>query len=452
MARRHGTYVQDKFTKAFLQSLRQSQDTEPVVSEVFYYERYSPLALYCKPDGLISCYIYQRIKGVGKPSASAYKRQVCSWEDLISRGLEWARNRADSLVHSIQDGIDPKIESKKEALEAERLSAIKTLEEMTAEFLEFRPGGQPRSGNYKKEIQQRQRSVFRKWQNIKMTDITEQMVIDKHMDMSLSPAVANKAMRELSAIFGYAKSRYRAAGFYANNPVSILSAEGRWYKINPRKVRLHSPQLSDYIETIFREGTRLSGELGWFNARDALLLALFTGLRRTMIFSVSLDCIDQKNNAIHITAEKSKNGQSYIIPLNTAARAIVEQRLKMLKARPLIDEKGKQKPHVYLFPGVGREGHAADTRHLRKSIKEKVNISVTNHDLRRTFKSVGAELGINNYILDDLVCHERNKRDVNTHYQIFDLEILRSASQRIANYIQEKSGIEVAGWLKRDEY
>jgi hypothetical protein len=73
-------------------------------------------------------------------------------------------------------------------------------------------------------------------------------------------------------------------------------------------------------------------------------------------------------------------------------------------------------------------------------------VSVINHDLRRTYKSIGAELEISPILIDELLSHARE--GVDAHYIHPSMTKLREASQRIADYMIKKLCFDLAARLK----
>ena len=95
----------------------------------------------------------------------------------------------------------------------------------------------------------------------------------------------------------------------------------------------------------------------------------------------------------------------------------------------------------YLFPGITGSGHYSDTKDVRKIVKEVSGVSVTNHDLRRTYKSIGAELEISPILIDELLSHARE--GVDAHYIHPSMTKLREASQKVADYMIGKSCLDL---------
>lgn len=99
----------------------------------------------------------------------------------------------------------------------------------------------------------------------------------------------------------------------------------------------------------------------------------------------------------------------------------------------------------YLFPGIAGRGYYRDTKSVREIVKSQTGISVTNHDLRRTYKSIGTELDINSVLVDELLSHARE--GVDAHYIHPSMTKLREASQRIADYMVSQAGFDLINRL-----
>ena len=82
---------------------------------------------------------------------------------------------------------------------------------------------------------------------------------------------------------------------------------------------------------------------------------------------------------------------------------------------------------------------------VRVIVESQTGISVTNHDLRRTYKSIGTELDINSVLVDELLSHARE--GIDAHYIHPSMTKLREASQKIADYMIQKAGFDLVDRL-----
>lgn len=140
-----------------------------------------------------------------------------------------------------------------------------------------------------------------------------------------------------------------------------------------------------------------SGTLAWRMAGNMILLALYTGMRRGEMFSLQWKDIDADRGFIFI--RDPKGGTSQKIPLNEAARGVLESQ-----------ERSKSK---YVFPGRGGEKRAHApiiSKIARKAGLEKAEGQKgfrPLHGLRHVYASMLASSGkVDMYALQKLLTHK----------------------------------------------
>jgi integrase len=118
-------------------------------------------------------------------------------------------------------------------------------------------------------------------------------------------------------------------------------------------------------------------------AADILKLELLTGARCGEISGLRAEEIDRDKWIWTLPAARSKNGRQRVTPIVGVARAIVELRLTGVEMGPLfMIESGAVMTSAHI-------GHYLLTRGERLPIAK-----FTSHDLRRTFATVLAEMGV----------------------------------------------------------
>lgn len=138
---------------------------------------------------------------------------------------------------------------------------------------------------------------------------------------------------------------------------------------------------------------------------DYLMLLLLSGLRRSEGFSLLWDDIDLKGKML--IARDTKNGKDHTLPLSDFLCELLERR----KA---------DKVNNFVFPSMtSATGHLVEPKKAIASVSKKAGFKVNAHDLRRTFMSVAAALGISEALIKRLVNH--SIQDVTGGY-IFDFE------------------------------
>lgn len=136
------------------------------------------------------------------------------------------------------------------------------------------------------------------------------------------------------------------------------------------------------------------------DARDIMLLALFTGMRRGEIFKLTWDAVNFERG--FITLRAPKGGQSQSIPLSSAAREV-------LKSRPRQDRKEEDKEPEYVFPGRDG-GQRTDVKKALEKIRERAKLPGgfrPLHGLRHHFASTLASSGqVDLFTLQRLLTHK----------------------------------------------
>lgn len=129
------------------------------------------------------------------------------------------------------------------------------------------------------------------------------------------------------------------------------------------------------------------------DARDAMRLALATGMRRSEIFSLQWADIDERRRVINI--RNPKGGVDQFIPLPDAAIEVFKQRTKG--------------PSPFVFPSK-KKGHRLDAARQMRIIREAAGLPKDfrpMHGLRHTFASTLASSGeVDLYTIQRLLTHK----------------------------------------------
>ena len=130
-------------------------------------------------------------------------------------------------------------------------------------------------------------------------------------------------------------------------------------------------------------------------AADIMRLALYTGMRRSEIFKLQWDDLDFERGFIRL--RDPKGGQDQSIPLNDAARKIIEG-IKPQKGNP------------FVFPGRKKDEHLSDCRKSFDRIRKAASLPAgfrPLHGLRHVYASMLASSGqVDLYTLQRLLTHK----------------------------------------------
>ena len=148
-------------------------------------------------------------------------------------------------------------------------------------------------------------------------------------------------------------------------------------------------------------------------AADILKLELLIGARCGEISGLRAEEIDRQKWIWTLPASRSKNGRQRVTPIVGLAREMLEQRLSGVEKGPLfLLEKGVVVTSAHI-------GHYLLTRRTTLPIAV-----FTSHDLRRTFATMLAEMGIALDLVAAIVGHELGGKDTRTlvrHYVHTDM-------------------------------
>lgn len=292
------------------------------------------------------------------------------------------------------------------------------------------------------------------WSAKRLCDITRAMVVKHHADIKSVVArkgkgtryitgdtVADKAMGLLGQVYRYVNN---VEQLRLDDPVPVLKEQRRRRKGKTSRTNWIEPDdMSIWMGALKQEWNQ--------DSRDAILLMLFTGLRRNQAVALSWDEVDLEKATITIPIERVKNAKEpHQIPMSDFV-------LEMLTERKKIGGE-------YVFPRTrGREtdqyGNRTNKKHLTdpKDVLDRIEkpndkntgvssgkgtgIRCTNHDLRRTFSNYALEETGNiptvmEVVRKRLLGHDLSD-DVSSHnYTSLRMENLRKNTQRITNKIK----------------
>ena len=388
--------------------------------------------------------MYARIRVRGECKSRMYKRQIMRVGEARNAEITISelRQKVDSLFLEIQEGRDPQVIAQKEAakqadnqglIEARRSFKDMIYGTPVDESDECLPDGfiaERRPGQrYLVDIRNKCEVLLVDLLDLPLHSISPEQVKTVYLQkVGRGKTQLDCAMRILRSIWNWAQTKYDDSDLFIRNPVSRAMKQlgVNINRTNRCTGRLDDVDFKPYLKSVLklREHDHTSA---YRNGRDALLFMLFSGVRRTGTMTVRMEGIDLNRLVFNII---KKGGDQVELPLNTVTAAIVRNRQDYLP-----------EDTEYLFPGMGGRGYYRDTKAVRDIVKNQTGISVTNHDLRRTYKSIGTELDINSVLVDELLSHARE--GVDAHYIHPSMTRLRDASQKIADYMVKQAGFDL---------
>lgn len=295
--------------------------------------------------------------------------------------LTVARGKANEAALKVERGIDPCAE-KKTSREAHK--AAPTIEEMIEE-LDVIELNSKKSGRETKRLLTH--DVVPAWARRKVADIKRRdIVILLDGIRKRAPITANRVHSALSRLFNFAAER----GVIEDSPCT---------RIRKPKEKAKSRTLTDEEIKLLWTALDLNNRTVdmYIITKLALKMVLLTGQRPGEITGMTWD--ELKGGYWMIPAERMKGKEPHSLPLTGMAFEIIETAKAFSSDSP------------YVFRSTRRDGAPVTPGALSRAILrhwEELGIeeSFTPHDLRRTFRSRLAELGISDIVAERTLGHK----------------------------------------------
>jgi integrase len=334
--------------------------------------------------------------------------------------LDDARARARELIGEIYGGKDPKAERRAAARRG------KTLRAALDDYLGARKDLSPRSAaGYRNSIE----AHLGDWLDRPLREITGDLIEVRHVDIAAvvkkragegsrsgggpvtGASTANGVMRALRAIYNHAAERDPEL---PANPVKRLRRA--WYRVAPRERLVRADELPAFYAAV--------GALPSRTHREYVLLLLFTGLRRGEAAALRWEEVDFAGRVIRLPAARTKAGRRLDLPMSSFVRDLLVAR------RALGNDNG------WVFGADSRSGHIEEPKFALDLVAQATGITVSAHDLRRTFVTIAESSDISPLALKALVNHALGG-DVTSGYVQMTTERLREPAQRVCDRMTE---------------
>ena len=375
------------------------------------------LVLDITPNGHKAFRVYKKVAGKTAPLS-------ITLGDFPAIDLESARKLARKAMSDMADGINPN-DTKRQF----RAASITLLETYNAYKLsrELKP-------TTLRGYEQVMGCYFIDWHSKRLSDISEDDVYKKHLKVSeLSKAQADLAMRTLRAIFNFARAEYKASDkrtLFPHNPVAVLSEKRAWNNVARKQTRLRPSELKPFLSAV--NAIRLEA----IKYRQDFTIAVcdfvefmtYTGLRKTEL--LELKWCDVYIDDRLFWLERTKNNLALELPLTDKLISIIKRR-------------ADYKISEFVFGAENDKGRVIEPKKVIARINQTASVNFTLHDLRRTYCSIAESLGIGTYTLKRLLNHKTSRSDVTAGYTVLTAEELREPAERIAQKIEQYSGIQM---------
>jgi integrase len=317
------------------------------------------------------------------------------------------------------DGKDPIAEKKRDVAYA------LTLRDIADKYLQARRELKESS---KADLEKHLNKSFADWAKRPAVEITRDKVAKRFTELTdKSPAQANQAFRNLRALLNFARGEYQHDGhsIIIENPVSVLSDTKRWNTVGARSGRIPTNKIGaawNALQSLRKapEQSTVSRTLA-----DCVSFLLLTGARWSEMANLTWDHVNLDDPSWSLPDPKNRNPVTF--PLSLVA-------CEMLDARP----KGEK----YVFPSRINDGHIKDARSVMETVSAAGGVRVSPHDLRRTFRAIAGECGIELYKTKLLMNHKLSGDITIHHYtETNDLRYLSNEINLIADWIVRQGTI-----------
>lgn len=266
------------------------------------------------------------------------------------------------------------------------------------------------------------------WMNRPLRDIRPNDCAVRHERISKQrgPYAANRAMTQLRACWNTASRRFDDL---PRNPVYGVS----FNETNRRREPIQWDAMPEWWAKVESLGNPIR--------RDLQRFILFTGLRRRDACTVRWEHVDMEAGTIHRPCPKGGEKRAFTVPVSAFV-------LDLLKRRQ--DENGLvfANDWGWVWPTRNRQGrvtHITETKELRMGeTGQGRQLLPSAHRLRDTFATGCLESGVDWMSTKILMNHTLPSGDVTMGYIRPSVEHLRAATEKVAEFLLTKAGVEHA--------
>lgn len=384
------------FTKKYLEKLESTGKDYNV-----YDSKVSGLYLIVRAAGSKVFWIRRRLYGQQK------KFKIGPFPDL---SVENARKIAEDYKGKTAMGKNPVEEKNK-------LSKEKTFGEMAWDYIES-------YAKYRKKSWRDDAAVIKNHLgglvNKRASAVTRADISTLHNKIGNSghKVGANRIVEKIKAIYNWAIDN---RGWEGENPATKINK----FSEKSRKRILSVDEMPRFFKAL--------GEEYNCDFKDFVMIALFTGVRRSNVLSMKWKDVELDSVIPIWKIEVTKNGDSQVVPLIPMLVEILKSRKEMVK-----DSK-------FVFPGTGKTGHYQDPKKAWARILKNAEIEgLVIHDLRRTIATVLSDNRNNQLTVQNILGHKTGGGVTSVYARTRLKTMFEALSEAGDIIIDEAGGIE--GW------
>jgi integrase len=325
---------------------------------------------------------------------------------------EDARKEARKVLLQLNQGIDP-LDAKRKNIEQQSL----TFRRLVDLYLEERELAE----STRRDIRTKVQKHLADWMNMSAADITRSVVLEKHRKLTkLGPTQAGLIARYARAIFNFSIRYFTddrtGESLLPQNPVLALTALKKMPKPRRRETFLDKSALQAWFKA-------------WSSVRaakptacDYIIATLLLGCRRNE--AAKLRWSDVNLGESYVRFRNTKNKTDHVMPTGPFLTNILKKRSR---ERPAGTE--------FVFPGRGGHSHIVEPRKTMAKISDIAGTCFMMSDLRRTFATHCAALGISYFDIKRLLNHKMDNREATPGYIIVELDRKREQVALLEQFV-----------------
>lgn len=366
-------------------------------------------------SGVKTYFLERRIKGNKRRISIGRAKDISA---------DTARKQALKLAGQIVEGKDPVAERRREQLASLRLS------EALEQYIRKKDLKPRTVADMRKAFEE----SFADWQDKEVTKISRKMVETRYLQrVARSTARANVAFRYLRAVINLVAASHRDAenrSIISDNPVTTLSEQKLWRKVNRRRTVLSPEDLKLWLPSVLALGEVPDREPGQGKEnpklrhgevqRDLLLFLALTGARKSEALNLQAQDVDMRRNVLLF--RDTKNRTDHELPIQGELRTLLERSIKRSCSEL-----------VFGSPFDGRA--VSNLRYALDRVTNQTGLHFTPHDLRRLAASSLERLGVQTYTVKAILNHLTGANDVTGGYVQVDLQMKREALEKLEKFI-----------------
>jgi integrase len=313
-----------------------------------------------------------------------------------------ARGLAKRVLGAVAHGKDP-------ATERMRERQIGTVAELAERFLVEHAEAKRKPATAKEYRRMVHEHALPSLGRLRVPDVTRADVARLHHAMRDTPYQANRVLAVLSKMFGWAEARgLRPDG---TNPCRQVER----YPEQKRERFLSNDELAR-LGAVLAKAERDGSEMP--SAIAAIRLLVLTGARLGEILNLRWEYVDFEHGCLRLPT--SKTGAK-TIPLGAPALA-------------LLAELPRFEGHPYVLPGIKEKSPLVGLQNVWERIRKRAGLEdVRLHDLRHSFASIGAGVGLSLPLIGALLGHKQPA--TTARYAHLAPDPVKAAADRIASQV-----------------